>query len=87
MATGISYFANAVFLATPYFHTSNPAPAMGAPLTVAFAVLVFTNYYNSIISDANFRRDLAELAGTMFGVNFALLLLGEAMRMYFGIGV
>jgi VIT1/CCC1 family predicted Fe2+/Mn2+ transporter len=87
MATGLSYFASAIFLAMPYFLTSNPVYAMGASLTVAFAVLTFASYYNSVISGANFRRDLAELAGTMFGASVALLLLGEGIRMYFGISI
>jgi VIT1/CCC1 family predicted Fe2+/Mn2+ transporter len=87
MATGLSYFANAVLLAAPYFLISKPALAMGASLTAALGVLVFTSYYNSIISGADFRRDLAELAGTMFGASVALLLLGEAIRMYFGIAI
>jgi VIT1/CCC1 family predicted Fe2+/Mn2+ transporter len=85
--TGVSYFVTAVFLAAPYFLIHSAAEAMLTSLAVAAAVLAFTSYYNSIISGARFLRDFMELAGTMLGATLALLILGAAIRAYFGITI
>jgi VIT1/CCC1 family predicted Fe2+/Mn2+ transporter len=85
--TGASYFSNAVCLAAPYFLTSDAAYAMVASLGIAVLVLVFTSYYNSIISGAHFLRDFAELAGTMFAATVVLLVLGVVIRTHFGISI
>ncbi|MCL5068441.1 MAG: rubrerythrin family protein, partial [Thaumarchaeota archaeon] len=85
--TGVSYFVNAVFLATPYFLLRTAVEAMFLSLLIATIVLACTSYYNSIISGAHFLRDFSELAGIMFGATVALYLFGEAMRAYFGITI
>ena len=87
IATGVSYFVNAVFLATPYFLTKNAIEAMASSLIVATFVLMCTSYYNSIISGAHFVRDFLELAGIMYGATVALYIFGEAMKAYFGIKI
>ncbi len=85
--TGVSYFANAVFLASPYFLLRNAVDAMSASLSIAVFILAFISYYNSIISSAHFVRDFLELAGIMFGATIVLFFFGEAMRAYFGISI
>ena len=87
IATGASYFVNAVFLATPYFLTKNAIEAMSISLVIATLVLVVISYYNSIISGAHFVRDFLELAGIMYGATVVLYLFGELMRAYLGIRV
>ena len=47
--TGVSYFINAILLATPYFLTHNAVFAMVTSLAVAIAILAFISYYNSVI--------------------------------------
>jgi vacuolar iron transporter family protein len=85
--TGVSYFVSAILLASPYFLTKDAILAMSVSLVIAVIILAFTNYYNSIISGANFLRDFLELAGIMFGATVLLLLLGEVIRHALGITI
>jgi vacuolar iron transporter family protein len=85
--TGVSYFINAILLATPYFLTKNAILAMSVSLAVAVFVLAFTTYYNAIISGANFLRDFLELAGIMFGATIVLFLFGDVIHSILGIAV
>ena len=87
LVTGGSYFVNAVLLAAPYFLTSDPMLALSASLSLAVVVLAFTSYYNSIISGSNFVRDFVELTSVTVGATVALLILGQAVRIHFGITV
>lgn len=85
--TGVSYFLNAVLLATPYFITKVAWEAMSVSLSFAIIVLACTSYYNSIVSGSNFWRDFLELAGIMLLATVALLFFGQAMRLEFGIKI
>ena len=73
--TGVSYFASAVVLATPYFLTENMVSAVLASITFAVIILAFTEYYNSVISEKSFIRDFAEMIGITFGATIVLYLL------------
>lgn len=83
--TGLSYFVNAVVLATPYFLTHDKFLALGASVTVAILIVAFINYYNSVVSGTSFLRDFAELAGIMLGATAALYVFGLAVSALFGI--
>lgn len=85
--TGISYFVNAIVLATPYFLTKVMTIALGTSITLAIIIVAFISYYNSIISDANFLRDFGELAGIMLGASAALFVFGLVIRSIFGITI
>ncbi len=85
--TGVSYFASAVALATPYFLTENMIGAVSASITFAIIILAVTNYYNSVITEKSFIRDFAEMVGITFGATIALYILGQIIRSYFGITV
>jgi VIT1/CCC1 family predicted Fe2+/Mn2+ transporter len=85
--TGISYFASAVVLATPYFLTDNMIGAVFASITFAVIILAVTNYYNSVITEKSFIRDFAEMISITFGATIVLYLLGQFIRSYFGITV
>lgn len=78
--TGVSYFINAVILATPYFLTSDKYLALGSSLSVGICIIAFISYYNSILSDESFLRDFGELAGIMLGATAALYFIGMAVR-------
>jgi vacuolar iron transporter family protein len=78
--TGLSYFINAVILATPYFLTSDKYLALGVSLSLGICIIAFISYYNSILSDERFLRDFGELAGVMLGATAALYLVGMAVR-------
>jgi VIT1/CCC1 family predicted Fe2+/Mn2+ transporter len=81
MYTGISYFINAVILATPYFLTSDKYLALGFSLFLGICIIAFISYYNSILSEESFLRDFGELAGIMLGATAALYLIGMAVRL------
>lgn len=85
--TGISYFINAILLATPYFLTSVQALAFTISILLALVIIGFTSYFNSIVSDSRFLRDFAELAGIMLGASAALYLFGLFISAALGISL
>lgn len=85
--TGISYFVNAIILATPYFLTRVMATAISISVALAIIIIAFISYYNSVIAGSSFKRDFAELAGIMLGATVALFLFGSAIRAIFGITI
>ena len=74
--TGLSYFLNALILASPYFLTSDRYTAIGVSLVFGILIIAFISYYNSILSEESFIRSFIELAGIMLGASGALYLLG-----------
>jgi VIT1/CCC1 family predicted Fe2+/Mn2+ transporter len=85
--TGISYFINAVLLATPYFLTKTMSLAISSSLTVAVAIIAFISYYNSVIANERFLRYFGELTGIMLGASAALYVIGEIIRLLLHITV
>jgi vacuolar iron transporter family protein len=83
--TGISYFATALILATPYFVTEKMTYALGVSLTFAVALIAFISFYSSVISDKPFTRDFLEMTGIMFGATAALYILGTIIHIFVGI--
>jgi vacuolar iron transporter family protein len=87
IATGVSYFINAVILATPYFVTKVQLNAIIISVILAVLIIAFTSYYNSVVSSSSFIRDFSELAGVMLGATVALYAFGTLIRSVFGITV
>jgi vacuolar iron transporter family protein len=87
VATGVSYFVNAVILATPYFVTKVQLNAIVISVILATLIIAFTSYYNSVVTSSNFKRDFSELAGVMLGATVALYAFGTLIRSVFGITV
>lgn len=85
--TGVSYFINAVVLATPYFLTQSQITAIAISMIVAVLIIAFVCYYNSVVSQSHFLRDFSELAGIMLGASAALFLFGLVIRTLFGITI
>jgi vacuolar iron transporter family protein len=85
--TGVSYFINAVILATPYFLTRNMLTAISTSVIFGVVIIAFVSWYNSVMSSSHFSRDFAELAGIMLGATCALYLFGTLVRVLFGITV
>ncbi len=85
--TGISYFVNAVVLATPYFLTKNMLAAITTSVSFGVVIIAFISWYNSVMSSSHLKRDFAELAGIMLGATLALYVLGTLVRVLFGITV
>jgi vacuolar iron transporter family protein len=85
--TGVSYFINAIVLATPYFLTKVMSLAIGTSLTLAIIIIAFISYYNSVISKSSFLRDFTEMAGIVLGASGGLFLFGLAIKSVLGITV
>ncbi len=85
--TGVSYFINAVVLATPYFLTRSQLTAISTSIILAILIIAFISYYNSIVSQGRFLRDFTELAGIMLGASAALFVFGLLIRSVFGITI
>jgi VIT1/CCC1 family predicted Fe2+/Mn2+ transporter len=85
--TGISYFASAVVLATPYFLTDNMEIAVASSITFAVIILAVTNYYNAVITEKSFLKDFVEMVAITFGATIVLYLVGQLIRSVFGITI
>ena len=83
--TGISYFITAIILATPYFLTKDMTTAIMSSLLAGVLIIGFVSYYNSIISNASFRRNFSELTGVMLGASLVLYILGSVVSSVFHI--
>lgn len=83
--TGISYFATALILASPYFVTEEMALALGVSLTFAVGLIAFISFYSSVISEKPFTRDFLEMTGIMFGATVALYVFGIIIHTFVGI--
>ncbi|MEM0117584.1 MAG: VIT1/CCC1 family protein [Conexivisphaerales archaeon] len=85
--TGISYFVSAVILALPYFLTKSMFSAIVISLIFGIFIIGFVSWYNSVISDGNFRKDFGELSGIMLGASLALYIFGQIVRTFLGITI
>jgi VIT1/CCC1 family predicted Fe2+/Mn2+ transporter len=81
--TGVSYFAAALILASPYFVTEQMSWALGTSLTFAVILIAFVSFYSSVISGKPFTRDFLEMTGIMFGATVALYILGTVIHITF----
>ena len=85
--TGVSYFAAALILASPYFVTEAMVLALGTSLTFAVLLIAFVSFYSSVISGKPFLRDFVEMTGIMFGATIALYVLGTVIHVLFHITI
>lgn len=85
--TGVSYFINAIILATPYFLTKIMSLAIGTSLILAVLIIAFISYYNSVMSKSSFLRDFSEMVGIVLGASGGLFLFGLAIKSVLGITV
>jgi VIT1/CCC1 family predicted Fe2+/Mn2+ transporter len=85
--TGVSYFINAIVLASPYFFTKDQTVAILTSIIFAILIIAFVSYYNSVVSQSHFLRDFGELAGIMLGATVALFFFGLLIRSVFGITI
>jgi VIT1/CCC1 family predicted Fe2+/Mn2+ transporter len=74
--TGISYFVTAIFLATPYFLTSDMIVALGSSLTVAVIILAITTWYSIVIQEKPFLKDFLEILAILFAATIVLYAFG-----------
>jgi VIT1/CCC1 family predicted Fe2+/Mn2+ transporter len=81
--TGISYFVTAIFLATPYFLTSNMILALGTSLTVAVIILAVTTWYSTVVQEKPFLRDFVEILAILFAATIVLYVFGYVVRVEF----
>ena len=78
--TGVSYFITAIFLATPYFLTSDMVVALGSSLAVAVVILAITTWYSIVIQQKPFMRDFVEILAILFAATIVLYVFGSVVR-------
>ena len=85
--TGVSYFAAALILASPYFVTEKMSLALGTSLTFGVLLIAFVSFYSAVISNKPFTKDFLQMTGIMFGATAALYILGTVIHIVFHITI
>lgn len=85
--TGVSYFVGTAMLAVPYFLTTSMLAAIASSITLCVLTIASVSWYNSIISNSNFKKDFLEFAGVMFAATIILFVIGSVIRHALGISV
>ena len=85
--TGIAYIFTVAILVFPYLVSSNFLVALGWTIANAILVIAAFNYYISIARGYNFRKRFMEMAAISLGVAGFSFILGNLIRVWFGIEV
>lgn len=85
IVTGLSYMVSVVLLALPYFLTGDQLKAFLASISLAVLIVSGFTFYNSVISESNFRREIAENLLILFGTAFIAYLFGDVIGAVFGL--
>ncbi|HZY93833.1 MAG TPA: rubrerythrin family protein [Candidatus Bathyarchaeia archaeon] len=85
--TGVSYMFTAVFLALPYFLTSNMISALSTSLVIGVILVAMMTYYDTVISAKPFARQFAEIAGIILAASLALYIAGTIINQLLGISI
>jgi VIT1/CCC1 family predicted Fe2+/Mn2+ transporter len=85
--TGIAYIFTVLFLILPYLLVSNYVICLGWTLLNAMLIIAIFNYYISVARDLPFRRRFVEMAAISLGVALLSFILGNVVRLVFGIEV
>lgn len=83
--TGLTYIFSVVLLALPYFLTRHQLTAFAISIIVAILIVSGFTFYNSVISESNFKRELTENLGILFGTAFIAYLFGDVIGAIFGL--
>ncbi len=85
LITGVTYIFSVVLLALPYFLTSHQFTAF--VISILFAILIVSGFtfYNSVISESSFKRELTENLAILFGTAFIAYLFGDVIGAFFGL--
>ena len=85
--TGVSYMFTAIFLALPYFLTSNMISALSTSLVIGVILVAMMTYYDTVISTKPFARQFAEIAGIILAASLALFIAGTIINQLLGITI
>ena len=85
LVTGLSYLGSVVILALPYFLTKSMATAFTVSLLMAIAIVSSFTFYNAVLNEADFKRELAENLSILFGTAIIAFLFGEVIGSVFHI--
>src|SRR5437016_13112921 len=82
--TGVSYMLTAILLALPYFLTASMVEALGTSLVVGVILVAMMTYYDTVISNREFKRQFGEIAGIILAASLALYIVGYVIRQRLG---
>src|SRR6267378_1571688 len=85
--TGVSYMLTAILLALPYFLTVSMILALGTSLIIGVILVAMMTYYDTVISNREFKRQFGEIAGIILAASFALYIAGTIIRQLLGISI
>jgi VIT1/CCC1 family predicted Fe2+/Mn2+ transporter len=85
--TGIAYVFTVLFLILPYLLVGNYVICLIWTLINAMLVIAAFNYYISIAKDYPFRQRFVEMSAISLGVALLSFIIGNVVRMVFGIEV
>src|SRR3989454_2012030 len=83
--TGVSYMLTAVLLALPYFLTRVMVVALGTSLIIGGILVAMMTYYDTVISNREFKRQFGEIAGLILAASLSLYIIGYVIRQRLGI--
>ncbi len=85
--TGIAYVFTVIFLILPYLILNNYVACLIWTLVNAVSIIAVFNYYISVAKDLPFRRRFVEMATISLGVAGLSFIIGNVVRLVFGIEV
>ena len=85
LVTGLSYIFSVVMLALPYFLTKHMAYAFAVSVVMAVGIVAGFTFYNSVLNESSFRRELAENLAILFGTAIVAYLFGDVIGRVFGL--
>ncbi len=85
LVTGLSYIFSVVMLALPYFLTKHMAYAFTVSVAMAVGIVAGFTFYNSVLNESSFRRELAENLAILFGTAIVAYLFGDVIGQVFGL--
>lgn len=85
--TGGSYFVTSLLLVMPFFVSGERFVALGFSLGFAVSIICLISFYNAVVNDRPFGKNLAKMLLLGLGVALAVYFISEALSAYFGIQV
>jgi VIT1/CCC1 family predicted Fe2+/Mn2+ transporter len=85
--TGIAYIFTVAVLVLPYLLVNNYLVSLGWTIVNAILIIAAFNYYLSVAKSLDFKRRFLEMALISLGVAFLSFIIGNLIRIWFGIEI
>ena len=85
LVTGLSYITAVAIMALPYFLTRVLALAFAVSVVLGVLIVALFTYYNAVLAEKDFRREVAENLLILFGTAAASYAFGSLIGSVFGL--